>query len=83
MNINLISSTMNSLLKTRWLLIAFFVLGSGYCFSQDIYTVVRNGDVSMTREILAKDPGLLNQRNQDLLTPLNLAAEPFPGLRLF
>jgi ankyrin repeat protein/L-ascorbate metabolism protein UlaG (beta-lactamase superfamily) len=43
--------------------------------SQDIYSAVAGGDVQKTREYLEKDPDLLNRRNADLLTPLNLAAE--------
>jgi ankyrin repeat protein len=44
-------------------------------FSQDIYTAVAEGNVELTRQFLEKEPGLLNQKNPDLLTPLNLAAE--------
>jgi cytohesin len=43
--------------------------------SQDIYSAVAEGNVELTRQYLEEGPGLLNQRNSDLFTPLNLAAE--------
>lgn len=55
--------------------ILLFVLAFIRLAAQDIYTAVRNGDVAQVREILSSHPEFLNQKNQDLLTPLNLAAE--------
>jgi len=45
-----------------------------HAVSQDIWKAINDGDAVKTREWISKDPALLNQRNADLLTPLNLAA---------
>jgi len=44
-------------------------------FAQDVYQAVTEGNVKLVKELIAKDPGLLDAKNQDALTPLNLAAE--------
>lgn len=54
--------------------IAIILLSSLQTNSQDLWSAVSAGDVRAVNDILANDPGLLNQRNADLLTPLNLAA---------
>lgn len=42
--------------------------------SQDIYTAVEQGDVQKIKQLVSDDPGILNQRNAEAFTPLNLAA---------
>jgi len=42
---------------------------------QDIFSAVAEGNVLLCKQLLDKEPGLLNLKNSDLLTPLNLAAE--------
>lgn len=49
-------------------------ISSFQSYSQDIWSAVSAGDVAQIREFLKNDPELLNQRNPELLTPLNLAA---------
>ncbi|MCU0370019.1 MAG: ankyrin repeat domain-containing protein [Bacteroidales bacterium] len=66
---------MNRSFRNLCLLLALFCLASFPVLSQDIYTAVAEGNVDLTRQFIEKDPGLLNLRNTDLLTPLNLAAE--------
>lgn len=43
--------------------------------AQDIYEAVTNGDLVMVKEILAENSDLLNEKNSNDLTPLNLACE--------
>jgi ankyrin repeat protein len=66
---------MKNLAKILCLILALFSIAFEKAFSQDIFSAVAEGNVELTRSLLEKDPGLLNLRNQDLLTPLNLAAE--------
>jgi ankyrin repeat protein/L-ascorbate metabolism protein UlaG (beta-lactamase superfamily) len=66
---------MKNLVKARCLVLAMLCIAFQQAYTQDIYTAVVEGNVEMTRQFLEKDPGLLNLKNQDLLTPLNLAAE--------
>ncbi len=66
---------MKNSIKMRCLLVALICLAIRPGYSQDIYTAVAEGNVDLTRQLLEKEPGLLNLRNTDLLTPLNLAAE--------
>lgn len=49
-------------------------LRPGLAFSQDIFTAIDEGNLETVQKLIEQDPGLLNQRNADLLTPLNLAA---------
>lgn len=56
-------------------MMVLFCLALVPVFSQDIYTAVAEGNVELTRHLLEKDPGLINLRNPDMLTPLNLASE--------
>jgi len=57
------------------ILIATFCLSIMGAQAQDIYTAVSDGNAELVKEILAENPDLLNQKNQDALTPLNLAAQ--------
>jgi ankyrin repeat protein len=66
---------MKNLIKIACLIVAIFAIAFQQAFSQDIYSAVADGNVEMVRQFLEKDPGLLNLKNPDLLTPLNLAAE--------
>jgi ankyrin repeat protein len=66
---------MKSFMKPRCLVVALLCFALQQAFSQDIYTAVAEGNVELTRQFLDKEPVLLNQKNPDLLTPLNLAAE--------
>jgi ankyrin repeat protein len=66
---------MKNLIKICCPLLAIFCFAFQQVFSQDIYTAVAEGNVELTRQFLEKDPGLLNKKNPDLLTPMNLAAE--------
>jgi ankyrin repeat protein len=66
---------MKNLIQAMYLLLVLLCITFQQVFSQDIYTAVAEGNVELTRQFLEKDPGLLNLKNQDLLTPLNLAAE--------
>ena len=66
---------MKNLMKAVCLLVVLPCIAFQQAFSQDIYTAVADGNVEMVRQFLEKDPGLLNLKNQDLLSPLNLAAE--------
>jgi len=56
------------------ILIAIFCLSMMGAQAQDIYSAVSDGDTEQVKEILTANPKLLNQKNQDALTPLNLAA---------
>ena len=44
-------------------------------FGQDIDQAITEGNVTLVKELIAKDATLLNAKNQAALTPLNLAAE--------
>lgn len=66
---------MKNLMKVVFLFAALLCIVFQQSFSQDIYTAVSDGNVEMVRQSLEKDPGLLNLKNKDLLTPLNLAAD--------
>ena len=57
------------------ILIASFCLSIMGAQAQDIYTAVSDGNAELVEEILTENPDLLNQKNQDALTPLNLAAQ--------
>jgi ankyrin repeat protein/L-ascorbate metabolism protein UlaG (beta-lactamase superfamily) len=56
------------------LAIALTIAGTSV-FSQDIYEAVKAGNTEKVAKYLQKDPGLLNSKNPDALTPLNLAAQ--------
>jgi len=56
------------------LVIACIITGTSL-ISQDIYDAVKNGNLELVKEQIKKDPELLNKKNQDAMTPLNLAAE--------
>lgn len=62
--------------KKQWLavLAGFFALCSA-CIAQDLNQAIINGDVASVRGIVQENPDLLNKKNADYLTPLNLAAE--------
>ena len=66
---------MKKLFNSRILLMALLCIGVQQVFSQDIYSAIEEGNLEKVREYLENDPGLINQKNQGLLTPLNLAAE--------
>jgi len=61
-------------MKKITLLICLFIATTSL-FAQDIYQAVNEGNTSLVKELIAKDPTLLNAKNQAALTPLNLAAE--------
>ncbi len=44
-------------------------------FSQDIYQAITDGNLELVKKNFQKDPDLLNKKNPDAMTPLNLAAE--------
>jgi len=44
-------------------------------YAQDIYQAVAEGNTELVKKFIAKDPELLNAKNQGAMTPLNLAAE--------
>ena len=59
-------------------IVLFFVLilmAVNHAGAQDIYLAVANGDMLQVKEILEENPDLLNARNENELTPLNLACE--------
>jgi len=56
-------------------LACLFMLFIGSASSQDIYQAVADGDLVLVKEILATNPELLNEKNADEMTPLNLACE--------
>ncbi|MEN8225662.1 MAG: ankyrin repeat domain-containing protein [Bacteroidota bacterium] len=43
--------------------------------SQDLYQAVADGDLVLVKELLTKNPDLLNAKNADAFTPLNMACE--------
>lgn len=43
--------------------------------AQELDQAIRDGDMLLVKELLAADPGLLDKKNDDALTPLNLACE--------
>lgn len=66
---------MRSLLKCFCLPMVLLCIPYAQSQSQDIWTSIKAGDLTEVKEFLSKDPGLLNQKNTEFLTPLNLAAE--------
>lgn len=62
-------------MKKLCVLLFLFVGCFAFASAQDIYEAVVNGDLVMVKEILAENPDLLNEKNADDLTPLNLACE--------
>lgn len=56
------------------MLIILMIISSGLS-AQDINDAIINGDLTQVKEILAEKPELLNQKNADELTPINLACE--------
>jgi ankyrin repeat protein len=66
---------MKSFIMFSLLAVLISIIGSRESVSQDIYTAVTDGNVQLCKQILEKDPGLINLKNPDQLTPLNLAAE--------
>jgi len=66
---------MKNLFRTLCIVAALICYDFQEAFPQDIYTAVAEGNVELTRQLLENDAGLLNLKNPDLLTPLNLAAE--------
>lgn len=59
----------------RIVLVIVFMITGMSLFSQDIYQAVRDGNTQLVEKFLDKNPELLNAKNEDGLTPLNLAAE--------
>ena len=55
------------------LAIALAVAGTSL-FSQDIYEAVKTGNTDLVAKFLLKDPELINAKNPDAMTPLNLSA---------
>lgn len=56
-------------------LMFLFLICLGSVSSQDLYEAVANGDLVLVKDLLTKNPELLNEKNDDELTPLNLACE--------
>lgn len=67
-------TTMKTTMRFVVLAIACAVAGTSL-FSQDIYEAVKAGNTEMVAKYLQKDPELLNAKNPDAMTPLNLAAQ--------
>lgn len=59
----------------RFIVLAIVLTVAGTSvYSQDIYQAVEEGNTHLVEKYLQKSPELLNQKNADALTPLNLAA---------
>ena len=65
---------MKTTLKNIVLIIVYMIIGTSI-YSQDIYQAVKDGNTEQVKNLLLKSPDLLNAKNQDALTPLNLAAQ--------
>lgn len=65
---------MKTIMRFIVLAVAVVIAGTSL-FSQDIYQAVKDGDAERVANLLEKEPELLNSKNADALTPLNLAAE--------
>jgi ankyrin repeat protein len=66
---------MRSILKCLYLSLALACIAIAQGQAQDIWASVKTGNLGEVKEFLSKDPALLNQKNTEFLTPLNLAAE--------
>jgi len=56
------------------LIVVCAIIGTSV-FSQDIFQAVTEGNTELIKKQLQKNPDLLNAKNPDAMTPLNLAAE--------
>jgi len=59
----------------RIVLVIVCIITGTSLFSQDIYQAVRDGNIQLVEKFLKNDPNLLDAKNEDAMTPLNLAAE--------
>lgn len=66
--------TMKTMMRFIVLAVAMSIAGTSL-FSQDIFQAVLDGNAGLVADCLEKNPDLLNSKNPDALTPLNLAAE--------
>jgi len=57
------------------ILMIVMLLTSGTVTSQDLYSAVAEGDLVAVKEILAENPEMLNLKNENEFTPINLACE--------
>jgi len=57
------------------LIMMMLLAGAGTLNSQDLYQAVSDGDLLLVKQLLEKSPEMLNEKNADALTPLNLACE--------
>ncbi|MCD4731028.1 MAG: ankyrin repeat domain-containing protein, partial [Bacteroidales bacterium] len=65
---------MKTAMRTIVPIIICMIIGTSV-YSQDIYQAVKDGNTELVNKYLQKDPDLLNAKNQEAMTPLNLAAQ--------
>ena len=60
--------------KKLLVIVAFLLIGATLLHAAEIHEAVNNNDIETMKKLLKEDPSLLNAQDDQLMTPLNLAA---------